>query len=227
MQPFTHPFTDQREAGRQLAQRLLKYRGDPNVLVLAVSRAGALVAAGIVEIIDAPLDVFCVRAVAVPGYDELSMGTVARGVFRANRETIEAGAIPMQAFFDAASAEQEKLQRLEAFYRGGRDAPAIAGRTVIVVDEGLTEESMLPAAVDAVHRHGAAEILAAAPVATAAAAEELKGRASEFVSLYAIDRVTGLETWYAAPTDVDDAAVRDALHQAAERRESAHREEVR
>jgi len=227
VQPFTHPFLDQREAGRELAQRLLTYKSDPNVLVLAVSRAGALVAAGIADVIDAPFDIFCVRVVAVPGYDELSMGTVARGVYRANRKTIEGGAIPMQAFFDAASAEQKKVERLEAFYRGGRAPLPIAGRTVIVVDEGLTEESMLPAAVDAVHRHGAAEVIAAAPVATVAAAGEMKRRVRDFVSLYAIDAVTGLEAWYADPTDVDDGAVRDAVHRAAERRESAHREEVR
>lgn len=227
MQPFTNPFTDRREAGRELAQRLLAYKGDPSVLVLAVSRGGALVADGIAEVIEAPLDMLCARSLGIPGYEEVSMGTVARGVYRSNREAIESGAISMQAFLDAASALQEKLNRLETFYRFGRAAPVVTGRTAILVDEGLTSESMLPAAVDAVQRHGAAEAIVAVPVAVAKAYEALNDQLRTVVCLYGIDAASGLEAWYADSTDVDDQSVRDVMHQAAERLALASGQEAR
>lgn len=226
MQPFTSPYTDRREAGRLLAQSLLKYKDDPNVLVLGVSRGGAIVGAGIAEVLEVPLDIFCVRAVGIPGYEEVRMGNVARGVYLPYRNVIDHAGLSLQSFWIAAAAELETLAQQEAFYRDNRPARPIAGRTVILVDEGLTSESAVPVAVEALHRHGAGAVIVAVPVTTPEAQRQIAEQVNLFVCPHAIDVTSGLETWYADASEVDDESVREALQQAAERIETERHQEV-
>ena len=145
------------------------------------------------------------------------MGTVARGTYLPNQDVITHAGMSMQSFLAAASDAQEALDRLEAFYRNGRPAPILAGRTVIVVDEGLTAESALPKAVEALHRHGVAEIVVAVPVTTSDLREKMSKQAKEFVSAHTIDTAAGLEVWYEDAAEVGEEGVRAALEQAAER----------
>jgi len=217
LQPFRTPYQDRREAGRELAQRLLQYKGRPDVVVLSVSRGGALIADAIAEVLEAPLDMFCIRTVGVPGYEGITMGTVARAAYLPDKAVIEHAGISMQTFLAAASAEQQELDRHEAFYRSGRPAQKITGRTVILVDEGLTNESHIPAAVEALHRHGAGGVVVAVPVTTPEARDKLSKQAHEVVSSHMIDAITGLEVWYEDASDVDDETVRVTLEHAAER----------
>ena len=223
--PFKTPHQNRREAGRELAQQLLAYKGRPDVLVLSVSREGALVGDGIAEVLHAPLDVFFIRSVGVPGYEGISMGTVARTTYLPKKDVIEHAGISMQSFMTAASAEQEELDRRESFCRSGRPVPNLAGRTVILVDDGLTAESGIPAAVEALHRHGAAEVVVAVPVATPDARDKLKD-VREVVSAHTIDAVSGLEVWYEDASDVDDETVRATLDQAAKRFERSRYQEL-
>jgi putative phosphoribosyl transferase len=215
LQPFRAPSQHRQEAGRELAHRLVAYKGQPKVVVLSVSRGGVPVAAGIADVLEAPLDVFFIRRVKVPGYEAISMGTVARGVHLPDKNVIEHAGISLQAFFAASSAEQEQLDRREVFLRSGRPAQAIMGRTIILVDDGLTAESDLPAAIEAVHRHGATKVVVAVPVTTLEARDKLSKQVDEFVSLHAIDAASRLDVWYEGATGVDEENVRVALGQAA------------
>lgn len=217
MERFKAPYQDRREAGRELGQRLLAYKSRPDVIVLSVSPPGILVADGIAEALEVPLDVFCIRTVGVPGYEGVSMGTVARATCLPKVDVIEHAGLSLQSFLATAAAEQEELDRLEAFYRNGRAALNLAGRTVIVVDEGLTDESGLPEAIEALHRHGVAEIVIAVPVTTADLREKLSKQADEFVSSHTIDTEGGLEIWYEDAAEVDEETVRATLAQAVER----------
>lgn len=217
MQPFQHAHQNRREAGRELAGQLLNYRDRPNALVLAVSRSGVLVGDGIAESLRLPLDIFGIRGVGVPGYEETRMGVVARGTYLPNMQVINGAGLSMQAFVEAASAEQKQLDQQETFYRNNRPAPTLIGRAVILVDDGLTPESDLPAAVEALRRHGPAEIVVAVPVTTAAEREKILTKVQGFVNSYVIDDAASLEPWYEDTNDVDDAQVRATLEEAAER----------
>jgi predicted phosphoribosyltransferase len=133
--------------------------------------------------------------VKVPGYEAISMGTVARGVHLPDKNVVEHAGISLQAFFAASSAEQKQLDRHEVFLRSGRPAQAIMGRTIILVDNGLTAESDLPAAIEAPHRHGATKVVVAVPVTTLEARDKLSKQVDEFVSLHAIDAASRLDVW--------------------------------
>lgn len=215
---FTTPYTDRREAGRKLAQSLLRFQRRADVVVLAVSPGGVLVGDGIAGVLGVPLDVFFIRKVGVPGYEGLSMGSVARAAYLPDQRVLTNAGISLRAFVESAKAEQETLDRLEAFYEGGRPAQVITGRTVILVDEGIADESDVPHAIEALHRHGAGSIVLAAPVATAAAQKKLTTPSvAEVVCSYTIDAATSLEGWYLDSTPVDDDTIRATLLQAAER----------
>lgn len=107
-------------------------RAGPGVLVLSISPGGVLVADAVAEALEAPLDIFCIRRVGVPGFEGVSMGTIARGACLPKQDVIAHAGMSMQSFLSAASAEQDELERLETFYRNGKPAPNLAGRTIIV-----------------------------------------------------------------------------------------------
>jgi predicted phosphoribosyltransferase len=131
-------FRDRREAGRRLAERLAAYANRPDVLMLALPRGGVPVAYEVARALGAPLDVFVVRKLGVPGYEELAMGAVATGgVCVLNHQLIERLGIPEQMIDAVAARERQELARRERLYRGGRPPPDVRGRTVILVDDGL------------------------------------------------------------------------------------------
>src|SRR6185503_18745934 len=145
-------FVDRRQAGQFLAQRLAGYRDDASVIVLALPRGGVPVAFEVARALDAPLDVFIVRKLGLPGHEEFAMGAIATGeVMVMNPDLTNAG-IP-QATIDAVAArERVELARRERLYRGDRPPVAIADRTVILVDDGLATGSTMLAAATAVRR---------------------------------------------------------------------------
>src|SRR5437763_11860627 len=131
-------FQDRRDAGRVLAERLRPYANRPDVIVLALPRGGVPVAFEVATALHAPLDVFLVRKLGLPGQEELAMGAIASGGARVlNEELVETLAIP-EALIDAVAArEEEELRRRERLYRGERTPPEVEGETVILVDDGL------------------------------------------------------------------------------------------
>src|SRR5438477_6354790 len=131
-------FRDRGDAGRKLATGLMGYAGRPDLLVLALPRGGVPVAYEVARALGAPLDVFLVRKLGLPGHEELAMGAIASGGVRVlNQDVVNVLQIPQAIIDRVAAVEEEELRRREAEYRDGRPPPAVRGHSVILVDDGL------------------------------------------------------------------------------------------
>ena len=159
-------FANRIEAGRLLAKKLNAYANRPDVVVLALPRGGVPVGYEVARALNAPLDVFLVRKLGVPGHEELAMGAIAPGGVRVmNNYLVRALNISDQVIDDVAAREQRELERRERLYRGADQPLEVRGRIVIVVDDGLATGSTMTAAVSALKRLKPAQIVVAAPVA--------------------------------------------------------------
>jgi predicted phosphoribosyltransferase len=175
-------FRDRVEAGDVLAARLGHYAGRPEVLVLALPRGGVPVAARVAEALGAPLDVFVVRKLGVPGHEELAMGAIAYGgVLVRNEEVVGKLGLGEHDLRRVAEAERHELARRERSYREDRPPPDLAGRVVILVDDGLATGSTMRAAVEAARRLGPARVVVAVPTAPASTCQRLREVADEVV----------------------------------------------
>src|SRR5271156_1012992 len=146
-------FLDRRDAGRQLAAKLSGYAGDPGVLVLGLPRGGVPVAYEVARALHAPLDVFVVRKLGVPGQRELAMGAIASGGVRVLNGAVLSRIENAEAVVEAvAEIEARELERRENQYRAGRPAPELRGKTVVVVDDGLATGASMRAAVRALRQ---------------------------------------------------------------------------
>src|ERR1700682_23526 len=147
------PFRDRREAGQQLAAKLATYANRPDVLVLALPRGGVPVAYEVASALGAPLDVFVVRKLGVPGHEELAMGAVATGGVRLlNDQFVKRLGIPQRIIDTVTARERQELARREDLYRGGRPRPDVRGRTVVLVDDGLATGATMHAAIQALRQ---------------------------------------------------------------------------
>src|SRR5437763_15845455 len=168
-------FRDRYEAGRQLASLLDAYRGRPDVLVLALPRGGVPVGYEVAQALGAPLDVFIVRKLGVPGHEELAMGAIASGGVRIlNRDVLGYIPLPQKAIDEVAAREQQELERREREYRGSRPPLDVREKTVIVVDDGLATGSSMRAAVAALQKMQPRAIIVAVPVASGQTCDELR-----------------------------------------------------
>ena len=210
------PFRNRREAGRKLAEKLAAYANRPDVLVLALPRGGVPVAYEVARALGAPLDVFVVRKLGVPGYEELAMGAIATGEVRVlNDDLVVRLGIP-EYLIDAVTArEQEELKRRERLYRGGRPVPDVRDRTVILVDDGLATGSTMLAAVRALRQLQPARIVVAVPVAAADTCRALRAEADEVVCAVTPEPFHAVGLWYEDFTQTTDEEVRDLLTRAA------------
>src|SRR5712671_410100 len=146
-------FHDRTDAGQQLADKLTEYADRPDVLVLGLPRGGVPVAYEVARALHAPLDVFLVRKLGLPGHEELAMGAVASGGVRVlNRDVVEQLNIPDEVIDAVAQRELQELERRERAYRGVRPFPEVRGKTVILVDDGLATGSTMRAAVAALRQ---------------------------------------------------------------------------
>jgi putative phosphoribosyl transferase len=165
-------FKDRREAGRRLAARLADYADRRDVIVLAVTCGGVSVAYEVAEAIGAPLDVFLVRRLAAPGSEDLAMGAITTGgVSVLDENVVRYMDISNEILEEITHRERRELERREKLYRGGRPAPDLFGRTIILVDDGLAAGSTMRDACLAMRAHGPAQVILAAPVAARAACE--------------------------------------------------------
>jgi predicted phosphoribosyltransferase len=208
-------FHDRRDAGRQLAARLQEYAGDPNVLVLALPRGGVPVAFEVARALQAPLDVFLVRKIGVPGQEELAMGAVATGGVRVlNQGVVQALDIPAEALDAMTARARSELARRERLYRGNRPLPDIRSRTVILVDDGLATGSSMRAAVEALRQQHPARIIVAVPVAAASICDDLRDQVDEAVCLFTPEPFHAVGLWYEDFSQTTDDEIRDLLDQA-------------
>jgi erythromycin esterase-like protein/predicted phosphoribosyltransferase len=211
-------FIDRHDAGRQLAQRLTAYAGRPDVVVLALPRGGVPVGYEVAIALNAPLDVFLVRKLGVPGHEELAMGAIASGGVRVlNEEVIEAWRIPESVIEAVTAHEQSELKRRERLYRGTRPAPDVRGKTVILVDDGLATGSTMRAAALALRGQQPAKIIAAVPVAAASTLESLREVVDETVSVLAPPDFYAVGLWYEDFSPTTDEEVRTLLERAEQR----------
>jgi len=211
-------FENRREAGRALAAMLHEYANRRDVLVLALPRGGVPVAFELATALRAPLDVFVVRKLGVPGHEELAMGAIATGGVRVlNEDVVQSLGIP-QAVIDAvAAAEQKELQRREQLYRGGRSAPEVRGRTIILVDDGLATGSTMRAAVAALRQQRPARIVVAVPVGAPSTCDEFRADVDQIVCGFTPEPFYGVGQWYEDFSQTSDEEVRELLDLAAKR----------
>jgi putative phosphoribosyl transferase len=175
-------FRNRTQAGRLLGRVLEAYKDRSDVLVLALPRGGVPVAYEVAREINAPLDVFIVRKLGVPGHEELAMGAIASGGVRLlNHSVVDQLNIPHSSIEAATARETEELHRREQLYRGDKPAPDVGGKTVIVVDDGLATGSTMRVAVAALRRQNPAKIIVAVPAAASDTCEDLKREADDVV----------------------------------------------
>jgi predicted phosphoribosyltransferase len=210
MQP--QRFRNRTDAGRQLAEKLAAYANRPGVLVLALPRGGVPVGFEVARELGAPRDVFLVRKLGVPGYEELAMGAVATGGVRVLNDEIVRGLGISEHEIDAAAArELQELARRERLYRGDRPPPDIAGRTVILVDDGLATGATMRAAIAAVRQRQPARIVVAVPTASPDTCEALKAEADDVVCAMTPEPFLAVGHWYEDFTQTTDDEVRELL----------------
>jgi len=210
-------FLDRKDAGRQLARKLQAYASDPRVLVLGLPRGGVPVAYEVAQALHAPLDVFLVRKLGVPGQEELAMGAIASGGVRVlNAQVIHALRISSVVIDSAAAAQMRELERQQRAYRGDAAFPSLAGRTVIVVDDGLATGSTMRAAVRALRQSHPARVVVAVPVAAPDTAESLRREADEVVCVDTPHFFEAVSLWYERFSQTSDDEVRDLLEAAAQ-----------
>ena len=214
-------FRDRSEAGRALAGRLQEYAGRPDVIVLGLPRGGVPVAYEVARALGVPLDIFGVRKLGVPGQEELAMGAVASGGVRViNDEVVGGLAIDRLELNAVTSRELAELKRREQKYRAGRALPELAGRTVIVVDDGLTTKSTMRAAVQALRQHGPARIVVAVPVGANQTCQRLQAEADEVVCPLSPEVFFAVGAWYEDFSQTSDAEVSALLERARHEQEA-------
>jgi len=221
--PLPEFFRDRRHAGRVLATLLGRHAGRPELLVLALPRGGVPVGFEVAEALQAPLDVFIVRKLGVPGHEEYAMGAIATGGVRVlSDEVVRTLRIPESAVEAVTRAEREELGRRERLYRSGLPPLDVRGRVVILVDDGLATGSTMLAAVRALSTMRPARTIVAVPVGAPETCEALRAEADEVMCALTPERFRAVGLWYENFSQTDDDEVRDLLERAHADHEAAH-----
>lgn len=211
-------FRDRAEAGARLAGLLAGMAGRPGILVLGLPRGGVPVAFEAARALRAPLDVFVVRKLGLPGFEELAMGAIASGGVRVlNPAVVEGRGIKPGTIEAVAERELAELRRREAAYRGGLPPLEVRGREVILVDDGIATGSSMRAGVQALRQAGAARIVAAAPVAARSTAEQMRSEVDELAAVLLPEDLGAVGAWYDDFSQTSDAEVQALLRKARHR----------
>ena len=215
-------FPNRAEAGRLLATKLSKYSGREDVIVLGLPRGGVPVAYEVAQSLRVPLDVFIVRKLGVPGFEELAVGAIASGGVRVlNDEVVRALPNADEIIEAVTQRETAEVQRREHEYRDGRPAPEISGRVVILIDDGLATGATMRAAVKALRQRGAAKIVVAVPVGPPDTCREFEDEADEVVCASAPEFFQAVGQYYEDFSQTSDDEVRDLLARAAQGRSAS------
>ena len=212
---MTQPFTNRREAGRILAELLRGHVPRSNVVVLALPRGGVPVAYEVAAALDAPLDVFVVRKLGVPGNEEYAIGAIASDdIAMVDARTVAVLGLSRHDIDRIVEEERRELGRRERLYRRGRPFPDLAGKTVVLVDDGLATGATMRAAVEALRSRGPAAVIAAVPVASREACAMVAAAADECVCALTPAPFHGVGKWYANFSQTTDDEVLDLLARA-------------
>jgi predicted phosphoribosyltransferase len=218
-------FHDRSDAGRRLGARLEDYAGRADVIVLGLPRGGIPVAYEVARRLGAPLDVFVVRKLGVPGQEELAMGAIASGGVRVlNEEVVEELGLSLREVADVEEHERAELERRERDYRGDRPPLDVRGRVVVLVDDGLATGATMRAAVAALRRLSPSQIVVAVPVADPSVCEALEGEADDVLCAVRPDPLVAVGLWYEDFTQTTDQEVRALLERAGRARSADARD---
>lgn len=210
-------YKNRAEAGRKLAQALSDYAGRADVVVLGLPRGGVPVAYEVAKTLEAPLDVFIVRKLGVPGQEELAMGAIASGGVRVlNDEVVRGLSISEEEIQSIAEKEHAELERREQAYRGERARVDLKNKIAILVDDGLATGASMRAAVSGLRQHNPDKIVVAVPTAPPETCREFEDLADQVICLQTPSPFIGVGAWYADFPQTTDDQVRDLLEKAAE-----------
>jgi len=209
------PFADRAEAGCMLASKLAAYSGRRDVIVLALPRGGVPVASAVAGALRVPLDVFVVSKLGAPWEQELAMGAVAEGgVEVLDLSLTKLLGISEKDIQEVAEAARKELESRKTLYRGGRPPLELAGKTVILVDDGIATGCSILAAITAVRRRNATRVVVAIPVAPASGCSAIRMEADEVISVEEPEMFLAVSQWYRDFTQVSDEDVQKLLHNA-------------
>jgi putative phosphoribosyl transferase len=214
-------FVDRKQAGDVLAQQLLRYRDDRDVVVLALPRGGVPVAFEVARTLNAPLDVFIVRKLGLPGHEEFAMGAIATGGVMVMNPDLAGLHVPEAAIEEVVARERSELDRRELLYRDDRPPLSLENRVVILVDDGLATGSTMLAAATAVRRQQPKRIVVAVPVAAPETCQAFQRVVDEAVCAFTPEPFRAVGAWYENFGQVSDGEVH-ALLDAAWRAEQHH-----
>jgi predicted phosphoribosyltransferase len=208
-------FRDRADAGRQLAERLARYADVPNVIVLALPRGGVPVAYEVARRLHAPLDVWLVRKLGVPGHEELAMGAIASGGVRVlQADVARAAGVSEEQLERVTARERAELARREAAYRAGKPPLNLRGRTAILIDDGLATGATMRAAILALRQHAPVRVVVAVPTASPDVCAEFQQLVDEMVCAATPQPFYAVGAWYDDFSQTTDDEVRDLLRQA-------------
>jgi putative phosphoribosyl transferase len=208
-------FKDRADAGRRLAARLTRYADSEDVLVLALPRGGVPVAYEVAKALKAPLDIFLVRKLGVPGYEELAMGAIASGGVRViNEDVVRHLNIPGEVIDAVAAEEQQELERRERAYRDNYPPPNVKGRVAILIDDGLATGSTMRAAAASLRMQKPRRIVVAVPVSSPEICDEFRSEVDEIVCAVTPQHFQGVGRWYKDFSQTSDGEVRELLKRA-------------
>lgn len=209
-------FRDRRAAGRELAVKLCAYADRPGVVVLALPRGGVPVAFEVARALHAPMDIFVVRKLGLPGHEELAIGAIATGGVRVvNDEAVRALRVSDVVLGAVTAAERRELERRERLYRGDRPPRDVRGRTVILVDDGLATGSTMRAAIAALRQQHPGRIVVAVPVGAPDVCAAFQVEADESVCVRSPQPFYAVGLWYADFSQTTDEEVCELLTRAA------------
>lgn len=207
-------FTNRTHAGKELAKALTAYIDYPDSIVLALPRGGVPIAFEIAKVLHAPLDVFIVRKLGAPGQPELAMGAIASGGLRVMNDDILGMLRVSEATITATVAEeQQELERRERLYRGDRPPVKIAGKTVIVVDDGVATGATMRAAIRALKAQQPVRLIVAIPTAAVDTCNVLRQEVDDVVCLATPEPYIAVGRWYRDFAQTSDAEVQALLAQ--------------
>ncbi len=212
-------YADRSEAGQVLARALEHYRPAPDLLVLGLARGGVPVAYEVAQALGAPLEVFVVRKIGHPYQREYAVGAIASGGVRVLQA--DAASVHGPALQEVLEEETQELQRRERLYRGDRPLPALAGRTVLVVDDGLATGASMRAAAQAIHAEAPARLVLAAPVGAADTCQALRAHVDEVVCPRTPTAFGSVGQWYRDFPQVSDETVQALLQRASQQTQGA------
>jgi predicted phosphoribosyltransferase len=212
------PFHDRADAGRRLANELRDYEDRPEAIVLALPRGGVPVGFEVASALHAPLDVFVVRKLGLPWREELAMGAIAAsnaGSVRVlDEDLIRVAKVTDAQLEHVTATERAELERREHQYRGDRPFPALAGRTVILVDDGLAAGATMRAAVAALRQEAPGRLVVAVPVAALETCNAFRDIADEIICAETPESFTAVGQWYDDFSPTTDEEVHELLERA-------------